>query len=124
MEKNYYNDSQGRLGEGGFWGDAEMFEVVLDAYEVTGDIQYKTMFDKLHADFIARQGNNWESNDFNDDIAWIVIASVRGYLMTGKQSYLDVAKSNFDMMYERAAVLPHDMLIGMQVRILMEPTLA
>lgn len=110
-KKNYYNDSQGRLGEGGFWGDAEMFEVVLDAYEVTGDIQYKTMFDKLHADFIARQGNNWESNDFNDDIAWIVIASVRGYLMTGKQSYLDVAKSNFDMMYERAAVLPHDMLI-------------
>ena len=82
------------------------------------------MFDKLHADFIARQGNNWESNDFNDDIAWIVIASVRGYLMTGKQSYLDVAKSNFDMMYERAAVLPHDMLFGMQVRILMEPTLA
>lgn len=109
--KTYYNEQKGRLGEGGFWGDAEMFEVVLDAYETTGDIQYKEMFDKLHADFINRQGSNWESNDFNDDIAWIVIASVRGYLMTGKQSYLDVAKSNFDMMYERAAVLPHDMLI-------------
>lgn len=110
-KNSYYNDSQGRIGEGGFWGDAEMFEIVLDAYETTGDVQYKTMFDKLHADFIKRQGSNWESNDFNDDIAWIVIASVRGYLMTGTKSYLDVAKSNFDMMYERAAVLPHDMLI-------------
>lgn len=109
--KSYYNSTQGRLGDGGFWGDAEMFEVVLDAYEVTGDIQYKNMFDKLHADFLRRQGSNWEYNDFNDDIAWIVIASVRGYLLTGRQSYLDVAKSNFDMMYERAAVLPHDMLI-------------
>lgn len=85
----------------------------------------KQCFDNAHCHvFIARQGNNWESNDFNDDIAWIVIASVRGYLMTGKQSYLDVAKSNFDMMYERAAVLPHDMLIWNASENLMEPTLA
>ncbi|WP_455584190.1 glycoside hydrolase family 76 protein [Bacteroides sp.] len=110
-KNTYYNESRGRLGEGGFWGDAEMFEVVLDAYETTGELQYKTMFDKLHTDFINRQGSNWANNPFNDDIAWIVIASVRGYLMTGKQSYLDVAKSNFDMMYKRAAVLPHGMLI-------------
>lgn len=107
----YYDDRLGRIGEGGFWGDAEMFEIILDAYETTGDIQYKTMFDKLHADFIKRQGSNWEQNSFNDDIAWIVIASIRGYLMTGKQSYLDVAKSNFDMMYERASVLPEGMLV-------------
>ena len=30
-KNSYYNDSQGRIGEGGFWGDAEMFEIVLDA---------------------------------------------------------------------------------------------
>lgn len=110
-KSGYYYENPGRIGEGGFWGDAEMFEVVLDAYETTGDIQYKKMFDKLYSDFIVRKGSNWEYNDFNDDIAWIVIAGTRGYLMTGKQSYLDIAKSNFDMMYERAAVLPHGMLI-------------
>lgn len=111
-KKAYYNENIGRFGDGGFWGDAEMFEVVLDAYETTGDIQYKTMFDKLHTDFINREGSNWVShNEFNDDIAWAVIASVRGYLLMGKQSYLNVAKSNFDMMYKRAAVLPEDMLV-------------
>ena len=42
------------IGNGGWWGDAEMFEIVLDALETTGDQQYATMFDNLYTNFIAR----------------------------------------------------------------------
>lgn len=99
------------LGNGGWWGDAEMFEVVLDAYETTGNSLYKSMFEELYRNFIARNKTNWSYNDFNDDIAWMVLACVRAYLMFGDVDYLNKAKENFDMMYARAAVLPHGTLI-------------
>jgi len=97
------------LGEGGWWGDAEMFEVVLDAYETTGNSEYETMFRQLYVNFLARNKSNWLYNDFNDDIAWMVIASARAYLMFGDPNYLSYAKTNFDMMYARA-LLPSGML--------------
>lgn len=97
------------LGNGGWWGDAEMFEIVLDAYETTGDATYETMYRQLYKNFIARNQSNWLYNDFNDDIAWMVIASVRGYLMFGDATFLSYAKTNFDNMYARA-LLPSGML--------------
>lgn len=97
------------LGNGGWWGDAEMFEVVLDAYETTGNSQHEEMFRQLYINFTSRNGTDWLYNDFNDDIAWMVIASVRAYLMFGDQNYLNNAKNNFDRMYARA-LLPSGML--------------
>ncbi len=108
--KYYKKASQGYvLGGGGFWGDAEMFEAVLDAYETTGSPVHEDMFKQLYSNFTYRKGTYWLSNEYNDDIAWIVIASVRAYLMFGDQSYLYNAKSNFDAMYSRA-LLPSGML--------------
>ncbi len=97
------------LGNGGWWGDAEMFEVVLDAYETTGKQVHAQMFKDLYSNFVYRNGGNWIYNDFNDDIAWMVIASARAYLMFGDQDYLTKAKTNFDGMYARA-LLPSGML--------------
>lgn len=97
------------LADGGWWGDAEMFEVVLDAYETTGDPAHEIMFRELYKNFIFRHKSNWLNNAFNDDIAWMVIASVRGYLMFGESTYLAYAKNNFDQMYARA-LLPSGML--------------
>lgn len=91
-----------RIDDGGFWGDAEMFEIILDAYETTGDPQYKDMFKKLHADFIVREKADWSWNDFNDDMAWMIIACARAYLLFGDNIYLQQSKSNFERMYERA----------------------
>ena len=92
------------------WQDAEMFEIVLDAYETTQDPSYKEMFHQLYINFVDENQKNWLYNPFNDDITWMVIACVRAYLLFGTQEYLDVAKENFDQMYARALMLPEGVL--------------
>ena len=98
---------------GGWWSDAEIFEVVLDAYETTGNPEYEDMIKKLYTDFTwsrtggggnldRRNGTDWMYNEYNDDIAWGVLVAVRLFLMFGDQTYLDIAKDNFDQMYSRA----------------------
>ena len=104
------------IGNGGWWGDAEMFEIVLDALETTGDQQYATMFENLYTNFISRNGSTWYQkgvsgyNEYNDDIAWMCIACVRAYLLTGTAKYRSTAKSNFDGMFKRADCYGNDLL--------------
>ncbi len=104
------------IGNGGWWGDAEMFEIVLDALETTGDQQYATMFDNLYTNFIARNKGTWYQqgvsgyNEYNDDIAWMCIACVRAYLLTGQTKYRSTAKTNFDGMFKRADCYGNDLL--------------
>jgi len=86
----------------GFWDQAEMMEIVLDAYEVTKDVRYKNKFDALYTNFIANHKEDWGYNNYNDDITWAVLFSVRGYLLTGNKTYLDKAKDQYDKMYARA----------------------
>ena len=104
------------IGNGGWWGDAEMFEIVLDALETTGDQQYATMFENLYTNFIARNKDTWYQqgvsgyNEYNDDIAWMCIACVRAYLLTGTAKYRTTAKKNFDGMFKRADCYGNDLL--------------
>ena len=102
------------LGKGGWWGDAEMFEVILDAFETTGDKKYQTYFRELYNNFLIRNNSNWTYNEFNDDITWMVLACVRAYKYFGDEEYLKVARFNFDNMYKRAAKQPHGTLIWKQ----------
>lgn len=98
----WFNSYDIEMVNGFFWDNAEMMEVVLDAYEVTKDNKYKTMFESMYKNFIAKNGADWQDNKYNDDIAWMVLVSVRGYLLTGNISYRDKAKEQFDKMYARA----------------------
>lgn len=106
----------------GFWGEAEMMETILDAYETTGKEEYKKMFEEVYEHFVSYpagwyqpgNGKDWSWNDFNDDIAWAVLASVRAYLLFGQHpntniDYLAIGKTNYDRMYSRA-LLPSGML--------------
>lgn len=95
---------EGEVNSNGFWGLAENMEVVLDAYEATGKEEYKTMFEAIYANFISRKSTNWMGNEYNDDIAWAVLVSIRAYFMFGNGdfNYLSIAKTNFDSMYRRA----------------------
>lgn len=118
-KRHYKKQSSGySIDNGGWWGDAEMFETVLDALETTGDQQYATMFDNLYTNFISRNGSDWTRtgqgwpryNEYNDDIAWICIACTRGYMLTGQTKYRSTAKTNFDKMYKRANCYGNDLL--------------
>jgi len=85
-----------------FWGQAEMIECVIDAYEWNGDPTYGAMITNLLNGFIKNNGSSWNWNIYNDDIMWAVLAFARGGVLTGRSNYIAIAKSNFDMCYARA----------------------
>ncbi len=82
---------------------AEQMGMVLDAYERTANAQQLVMFTNLFRGFLADHGANWAHNEFNDDIMWMVIACTRAHLLTGNPEFRDVARTNFDLCYARAA---------------------
>lgn len=103
LNRYYHPASRGHvLGNGGWWGDAEMFETILDAFETTGDPRYKTIFQELVTNFCSRNGTDWSNNAFNDDITWMVLACIRGYKYFGIYEYLNYATNNYNKMYDRA----------------------
>ena len=57
------------------------------------------MFVTTYKDFIATNGEDWAWKDWNDDLAWAVLASVRAYILFGDEQYLTYGKHNYDLMY-------------------------
>ena len=106
-----------RAGKTSFWQEIEQVEGIEDANDRTGGA-YKAEVTALLNGFIKTHGSNWSKNDFNDDIAWAVIAYTRGYQATGDKRFLTIAQSNFDRMFARAqdpsAVLAVDDLVADQ----------
>lgn len=97
----------------GGWGLAEMLEILLDGYEATGNQRYLDLFKKgfrVHTNGAGTNwtggGNNydWFGYDFNDDVMWMIIASIRAYHLTGQTYYRTLAKNNFDNIYKRAYI--------------------
>jgi predicted alpha-1,6-mannanase (GH76 family) len=112
--KYYHQEDGGYTMGGGFWGGAENMEILLDAYETTGNAEYKTLFEESYKTFLKQNSTNWQGNPFNDDIAWACIASVRAYLMFGNPTginYLNNAKLNFDRMYSRALLKKNNLFL-------------
>ncbi len=88
-------------GKTGFWQEIEQVEGIEDANDRSGGA-YKAQVVSLLDGFVKEHGLLWSNNDFNDDIAWAVIAYTRGFQATGDKKYLAIAQSNFDMMWARA----------------------
>ena len=95
-----YWDGKGVWGYG-FWDTAEMLEVYLDGYEVTGDEEYLQKAIGFADAFLETYGENWYLNPYNDDLVWGCIALSRLYGFTGEERYLTVAKTNFDTVLSR-----------------------
>ncbi len=88
-------------GSTGFWQQIEQVEGVEDANDRTHGA-YKSQVTVLLNGFLKLHGSDWSENEFNDDIAWAVMAYTRGYQATGDRKFLAIAQSNFDMMFARA----------------------
>lgn len=85
-----------------FWGQAEMMECVLDAYEWTSNATYQAQITNLLNGFIYNNGTAWTSyTPYNDDVMWAVMVFARGGMDTGKTNYCALAKANFDACYAR-----------------------
>lgn len=102
---------------GGFWPQAEMCEMLIDGWETLGESLYRTAFDQTYKDELDNIGNrypywqgmteeDWRDNPFNDDIMWLVLASIRAYLNWGNgqqgfTNYLKYARNNFQTVIDR-----------------------
>lgn len=99
----------------GSWGESEQLEVVLDAYETTGREDYLTLARDVYNWFNYNVGTSWSKlvytdnyhwfgHDFNDDVMWQIIAVARLGLLSNNRTYINVAKRNFDVIYNRAYI--------------------
>ena len=92
----------------GWWTGAEEIEMAEDAYDNSPTAARQTIVSNACNGFISANGSSWFNsaashyNEYNDDISWAVIAFARGYLITGNTTFLNVAKNNWDGMYNRA----------------------
>ena len=99
----------------GGWSESESLEVLLDAYETTRNPQYITLFNQCYAYFKDKVGDVWNQGllpgkgdygwfgyDYNDDVMWHIILAARGYKLTGNRVYLEDAKRNFDLIWNRS----------------------
>jgi hypothetical protein len=100
--KGYYVNNSGTATADHWWTQAELIEMAIDAYDRKPSAAYETLMTELVYGFVDVQGTDWTYNEFNDDIAWMVIASARAHLNTGNADFLAYAKSNWDAMYARA----------------------
>lgn len=87
-----------------FWVEAELWEMVMDAYLHTSDPdlkdQLRAQIDDVFDGTVAKYGEDWTNNPFNDDIMWWAMGSARAYEITGNPRYLDRAKYHFDFVYD------------------------
>ena len=84
--------------------EAELWELVMDAYQHTSDpalkAELKTQIDDVYDGTVAKYGQDWTNNPFNDDIMWWAMGSARAYQITGNPRYLEAARDHFDFVYD------------------------
>jgi predicted alpha-1,6-mannanase (GH76 family) len=81
-----------------FWWEAELWNVVMDAYLRTESKTYLKMIDEVYNGFTAAYPG-WV-NDYNDDLGWWALASLRAYDITRENRYLNLAKSLYQTIHQ------------------------
>jgi Glycosyl hydrolase family 76/Ricin-type beta-trefoil lectin domain-like len=86
----------------GTWVAGLDIAVAEDVYERTRSPANWELVKKLVTTFLADDGTTWASWDgWNDDIGWMVNATLRGYQITGDKSWLQVAITQWNAAYNR-----------------------
>ncbi|MDR8390186.1 glycoside hydrolase family 76 protein [Aliifodinibius sp. S!AR15-10] len=99
QEANLYYSTTEHKELGSIWTQAIFWDIVMDAYQRTGDPGYEEMIHDIHkGGFNEYAGYNWENKEewfIYDDIMWWVIALARAHTITGKDKYLKQSISGF-----------------------------
>ncbi len=76
----------------GYWTYAQFFDALLDGVERTGGQRYAGL---VRAFYNGRDQRGWIV-DYFDDEAWMTLALMRAFDLTGEQIYLDQAKTVYE----------------------------
>jgi hypothetical protein len=100
----YYTNELKSVGDhrAGTWIGGYDIAGAEDAYERTHSPADRELVSKLVTTFLADDGTNWTSYDgWDDDIAWMLDATLRGYQITGNKAWLNVAVNQWNSAYNR-----------------------
>lgn len=78
-----------------YWPQAHALDVVIDAYIRTGDTRYSDYYSKWFTGVKIGNGAKW-SNNYIDDMEWIVLTMLRMYETTQNREYLTTAQQIYD----------------------------
>ncbi len=101
--QTYYARTLQKLGREseGSWVLALDIEVALDAYERTRSTEHRGLVGELLDTFLKQNSYDWKGNTWNDDMAWMATALIRGFQITGNKAYLDKAAYAWNLAYDR-----------------------
>ena len=100
----YYTDQLLSIGNqrAGTWIAGLDIAVAEDDYQRTHSPADWTLVNNLVTTFLNDDGTDWTSYDgWNDDIGWMLNATLRGYQITGNTSWLNVAETQWNNAYNR-----------------------
>ncbi|MBN2486008.1 MAG: T9SS type A sorting domain-containing protein [Bacteroidales bacterium] len=100
--KAYYYANTNRNSRMDFWHQAEAIEMLIDAYIVNNDADFKNKIRYLYHGMRDAYGLLWTNNKFNDDVIWGALMCIRAYEIFNDGGMKDMAKNNFDMVWARA----------------------
>jgi predicted alpha-1,6-mannanase (GH76 family) len=100
----YYTDQLLSSGNqrAGTWIAGLDIAVAEDDYQRTHSPADWTLVNNLVTTFLNDDGTTWTSWDgWNDDIGWMLNATLRGYQITGNTAWLNVAETEWNDAYNR-----------------------
>ncbi len=97
----YYKRSLSNNSYAGSWVQGLELQMAADAYDRTKSTYHKQLVDDLTTTFLSRENYDWSLNTWNDDIAWMSIACIRGYQITDNTDLLNQAIYAWNMAYDR-----------------------
>ncbi|EDM37982.1 putative exported glycosylhydrolase [Pedobacter sp. BAL39] len=100
--KAYYWKDDNHTGRMDFWTQQEAIEMLIDAYNINPSDDLKNKISYLYNGVRDGYGLLWTNNKFNDDIVWGALMCIRAFKITNDGGMLDMAKNNFNMMWNRA----------------------
>jgi predicted alpha-1,6-mannanase (GH76 family) len=84
----FYNNASPSDGNFGYWPQAHALDVLVDAYQRTGNSAYITYMNDWFVGVKIKNGNTF-LNHFYDDMEWNALAMLRAYKATNDQKWLD-----------------------------------
>ncbi len=103
--KLYYNNTD-QNGIAAIWTHAVFWNIVLDAYERTGDVKYLNLSNDIYqggrTQYAAYDWDNHTVWFVFDDLMWWILSMLRAYQLTGNQNCLNTATAGFQNVYQRA----------------------